>query len=204
MWNKHGGGMSFDERVNYHRSLETQFPAPAARVVYSKAGSQPAAAIIRDAAAVIDHKLYWAAADEDEARYLESILNSETARAAVQHLQSRGQWGARDFDKVLLSLPIPVFDAVVPLHQELAAAAERAEQVAAGVDIPAGTYFVKARQMIRQALTDDGVFKQIDRLVGELLGKSLFVLHREAAALEVDAEPDEFEEEELDGEVTLT
>src|SRR5206468_3824256 len=104
--------MSFAERVNYHRSLEVQFPAPPARVVYSKAGSRPAAAIIRNRSAVIDHKLYWAGAGEDEARYLEAILNSETARAAVRHLQSRGQWGARDFDKVMLSLPIPVFDAV--------------------------------------------------------------------------------------------
>ena len=46
-----------------------------------------------------------------EARYLVAILNSETARERVEAYQSRGQWGARDFDKVIFNLPIPRFDA---------------------------------------------------------------------------------------------
>jgi len=58
-----------------------------------------------------------------------------------------------------------------------------------------------ARQMIRQALADDGVSEQIDHLVAEVLGRSLFALRREAAALELDSDPDEFEQEELDDEV---
>ena len=169
LWNQHGGGMTFDERMNYHSSLAVQFPAPPARVVYSKAGSQPAAAIIRDGSAVIDHKLYWARAEEHEARYLEAILNSETARAAVRHLQSRGQWGARDFDKVMLTLPIPRFDPTSELHASVAAMAERAEHIAAALDI-ANLNWLQVRKAVRRALEEDGVAADINARVARLLG----------------------------------
>ena len=47
-----------------------RFPISGLRVVYAKAGTLPAAIIIKDARAVIDHKLYWSAVGtEDEARY---------------------------------------------------------------------------------------------------------------------------------------
>jgi hypothetical protein len=38
------------------------------------------------------------------AGYLASIFNSETARSRTENLQSRGQWGACDFDKVIFNL----------------------------------------------------------------------------------------------------
>ena len=131
--------------------------------------SVPAAAILRDDQAIVEHKLYWAAFGEDEARYLEAILNSEKARELVAHLQSRGQWGARDFDKVMFQLPIPMFDSTDPVHRQLTQAAEHAEAVAAAVSIPKGHPFVAARQIIRRALTKDGVDSTINGLVGELL-----------------------------------
>ena len=96
------------------------------------------------------------------------ILNSETARARVEHLQSRGQWGARDFDKVMFELPIPEFDGSVSLHRELADAAGVAETVAAAVDI-GGMGFVRARGKIREALREDGIADRIDELVAQLL-----------------------------------
>ena len=43
-----------------------------------------------------------------EARYLIAMLNSETTRQRAEHLQSRGQWGARHFDRYMLTLPSPV------------------------------------------------------------------------------------------------
>ena len=66
--------------------------------------SPAAAAILRDDPAAIEHKLYWAGVDTiEEARYLAAILGSEAARRKIEGLQSRGQWGARDFDKVMFT-----------------------------------------------------------------------------------------------------
>lgn len=114
MWRQHGSAdLTLVQRLNFQRELTSQLPIPAARVVFAKSGEQPAAAVLRDTEGIVDHKLYWAAAAEDEAYYLVAILNSETARAAVAGRQSRGQWGARDFDKVMLDLPIPKFDGTI-------------------------------------------------------------------------------------------
>jgi hypothetical protein len=119
---------------------------------------------------VIDHKLYWSApASEEEAHYLVAILNSETARARTEALQSRGQFGARDFDKVIWTLPIPRYDAANALHGELAAAAREAEARAAVVDLPEDVRFQRARGLVRAALTEDGIAQRIDALVARLL-----------------------------------
>jgi len=171
IWLEHGKGRYlFSEHLDYMRQLSGQFPIAPLRVVYAKSGSQPAATIVRDDRAVIDHKLYWTTPDsEDEAYYLAAVLNSETVRAAAAGYQSRGQFGARDFDKVAFNLPIPRFAATVPLHVELADAGRRAEAVAAAVDLPAEG-FVRLRGRVRAALTADGVAGEIDALVARLLG----------------------------------
>ena len=101
-----------------------------------------------------------------------SILNSETARKLAEGLQARGQWGARHFDKVMLSLPIPPFDRANKLHRALARAAKHAEEVAGAVQIAEGTHFIKARKKIRTALHEDGIAEKIDQMVAELLGAS--------------------------------
>ena len=44
-----------------------------------------------------------------------------------------------------------------------------AENVAATVPLKEGVYFVTARRQIRQALTEDGVAGEIDKLVEEFL-----------------------------------
>ncbi len=80
-----------------------------------------------------------------------------------------GQWGARDFDKVMFNLPIPLFDAADPLHAALAAAAGRAGRVAAEVPLKEGEHFTRVRRRIRDALAEDGVAAEIDALVAELL-----------------------------------
>jgi hypothetical protein len=87
--------ISFIQQLDCYGKLASQFPLAPLRVVYSKAGMQPAACLLRGAAYVIDHKLYWSApANEVEAYYLTALLNSETARARGESLQSRGH-GAR-------------------------------------------------------------------------------------------------------------
>lgn len=172
LWNKNAeSSMTLVERWNYHNELGAQFPTPEIRVVYSKAGTLPAATIIRERKVVIDHKLYWATtASAPEAAYLVAILNSETGRKRVESLQSRGQWGARDFDKVMFTLPIPRFDETKALHRDLAAAAAEAEALAATLEIDPATRFQTARRRVRDALTEAGISPRIDRLVERLLG----------------------------------
>jgi hypothetical protein len=167
--NAESGDMSLVERWNYHNELGAQFPIPPLRIVYAASGTIPAACLVRDSA-VIEHKLYWhAPASPAEAAFLTGILNSETARERVESLQSRGQWGARDFDKVMFTLPIPRFSAGVGLHNELAAAANEAEQIALAFELPETVKFQRARKLIRDALTESGIAPQIDLLVARLL-----------------------------------
>ena len=164
--------MSLTDRWNYHRGLENQFPVAELRVVFAASGTQPAAFILRNNRSIVEHKLYWSApATLEEARYLVAILNSETARARAAGYQSRGQFGARDFDKVIFNLPIPRFDAKRKLHRDLAAAAEAAEAVAAAVALPPTAKFQRARKLVRDALIADGVAARIDALVATLLGQ---------------------------------
>ena len=146
-WKEHGvSDMTLVGRWNYHNELGAQFPFAPIRIVYAKSGTLPVAAVVEDSRAVIDHMLYWATvADRREGLYLASILGSETARKKVETLQARGQWGARHFDKVMFTLPIPRFHADTQLHTDLAATGAEAEAVAAKVDLPDGIYFTTVR-----------------------------------------------------------
>jgi hypothetical protein len=170
-WEKHRSSPdSLIENLNHYGKLASQFPIATVRTVYAKAGTLPAACIVRDRRTVIDHKLYWMApSNENEANYLAAILNSETGRARVAQFQSRGQWGARDFDKVMFNLPIPRFDPARSLHSDLATAGARAERAAALVELPENVRFQRARAMIRTALTEAGIAQTIDGLVTDLL-----------------------------------
>jgi hypothetical protein len=178
IWKEHAesGDMSLIERWNYHNELGAQFRIPKLRVVYAASGTIPAACILKAKSAdepdrsVIEHKLYWApSADQSEARYLLAIFNSETARAGVAAYQSRGQWGARDFDKVMFNLPIPRFDEKQTLHSDLAEAAKEAEKIAAQVALPENVKFQRGRKLIRDALASAGISQRIDKLVAQLL-----------------------------------
>lgn len=159
------------QQIDYWGQLSAQLPPPPLRVVYAASGTLPAVAILRDEEAICEHALYWTAVDtQQEGRYLTAILNSEAARSRVAHLQARGQWGARHFDKVMFDLPIPPFDPANRLHQALADSAHRAEQVAATVPLREGEHFVRARRLIRQVLQEESVAGRIDELVTQLLG----------------------------------
>lgn len=171
VWNaRRPSDISLVQQFDYYGKLSAQFPLAPLRVVYAKAGKQPAACVLHDNTHVIDHKLYWAPMPSQlEAGYLTAILNSETARSRVESLQSKGQWGARDFDKVMFNLPIPRFEAKNPLHKAIAEAAREAEMIAAAVPVPGNIKFQRARSLIRAALKDASVAQRIDRLVAGLL-----------------------------------
>ena len=56
---------------------------------------------------MLEHALYWAATGKREAQYLTAILNNEAGRSRAAQMQSRSQWGTRDFNKLKFELPIP-------------------------------------------------------------------------------------------------
>lgn len=167
--NSESGSMTLIGRWNYHNELGAQFPIAKTRVVFAASGTIPAACILREPE-VVEHSLYWSKSDtEEEALYLTALFNSEIARVRGESLQSRGQWGARHFDKVIFNLPIPRFDASNLLHNAIAEAARDAETFAACVPLPENINFQRARGLIRAALTEAGVAQKIDALVIRLL-----------------------------------
>lgn len=172
--NAESGSMRLKDRWNYHNELGAQFPIAPLRIIYAASGTIPAACLLRSSKDVIEHKLYWAAVGtEEEAFYLTAILNSETARSRTAGLQSRGQWGARDFDKVVFTLAIPRFDPQAKLHLELVEAGRRAEAAACAVELPENVKFQRARKCVRDALTEAEIAQKIDALVVQLLDRNM-------------------------------
>jgi hypothetical protein len=162
-------GITFQGQIDYFGKLTAQFPIPPIIVAYSASGTLPAAVLLQGLTGIIEHSLYWIKVEtNDEGYYLLSILNSETSRKLAEGLQARGQWGARHFDKVILSLPIPQFDSANQFHLKLVKAAQYAEQLANRVRI-SEEHLITARHKIRTALKADGVGDEIDKLVEELL-----------------------------------
>jgi hypothetical protein len=176
LWMAHRSSerLSLAERLDYRRGLTQQAPAAAHRVVYSKGGMYLAAARLSDPSAVIDHKLYWAAAaDVDEARYLTATLNSRTLTELVRPLQARGEHNPRDFDKYVFQIPIPLYDSEQEIHRELVVLAGKAEQISANVALPAGVSFQAVRRRIRAAIDESGIGHTIDALVSKLIRASM-------------------------------
>ncbi|HEY5071858.1 MAG TPA: N-6 DNA methylase [Caulobacteraceae bacterium] len=164
--------MSLGERWNFHNELGAQFPINPMRLLYAASGVNPAATIAMDDNAIVEHGLYWGAIEtEEQGRYLVAILNSEEARSRIASLQARGLFGARHFDKVMFTLPIPRFDERNPLHGDLAAAAREAESLAASFEIAEATPFARARRIVRDGLRAAGVSDVIDSLVTRLLDR---------------------------------
>jgi len=163
--------MSLSDRINHMRTLALQAKASAIRVLYTKAGTRLSAATLSAADAIVDHKAYWANAHSPgEAGYLTAILNSAAVLAKISDMQGVGEAGTkRDFDNLVWTLPIPEYDEAEPLHRDLAAAALRAEHVAASVPLAHIPHFVAKRRAIRAALAEDGVAAEIEALVDALL-----------------------------------
>ncbi len=127
--------------------------AAATRVVYTKAGTLLSACMVEDPGIVVDHMAYWAAARSvEEARYLCAIINSGAVLRLVTPLQPRGWRDPRHFDNLVWELRIPEYDRALLLHRTLAAAAARAEAVAASVPLREGADFRVHRRAIRDAI----------------------------------------------------
>lgn len=170
LWKAHGtGAMSLRDQVNYRKKLTDQFPMPPYRVVYSKSGMYLASAVV-SGDTIIDHKLYWGAANSvEEARYLEAILNSTVLTERIRPLQARGEHNPRDYDMYVWQAPIPLFDPADPRHASLVNLAASAEEIAAQVELPVGRRFEALRRMIREAIGSTNTGREIEEVVAALL-----------------------------------
>lgn len=81
-----------------------------------------------------------------------------------------GAFGARDFDKYVWQMPIPLFDSGTPSHQALVNLAAQATHVADSVKLAGGVGLQAARRAIRQALDGAGISAQLDDALSVLLG----------------------------------
>ena len=162
--------LTLTERVNYHGEFTAQFPIAEHRVVYPMSGKNLLAARVSGKDAVIDYKLYWSAVDTiSETRYLCAILNSTVLTRAINPLQSQGQWGPRDFCKVMWSLPIERFNPIDPRHAELTRLAAEAEEIANFVQVDPAKDVRVARKRIREAIAAESAGRRIDEIVGDML-----------------------------------
>jgi hypothetical protein len=167
-----GSNLSLLGRLDYQKGLKNQLPGVHVRVVYSASGMYLAAAVLPDPRAVIEHKLYWAAAASmEEATYLTAILNSTALLEIVQPLQARGEHNPRDFDKYVWQAPIPLYEPADPLHQQLVEIGELAAKVAATVELPSQS-FQALRRRVRTALAQADELAEWDAVVRRVLGVS--------------------------------
>lgn len=174
LWDAHKGTttMSLTEQLNYQNKLLKQFPVAPHRVVFPKSGMTLAAARLSDPYGIVENTAYWAAcASADEAHYLTAVINSDPLLSRVKNLQSRGQFGRRDFNKVIFRVALPLFDPNDEVHQALVAAGARAEQIAAAVVLPI-VGFQQARVLIRAVLATDGVAAEINEAAEQLLAQA--------------------------------
>lgn len=124
LWEKYKGEhnkLDLVDRIDYVKNLTKQTKSPAQiRLVYNSSG-RPTAAVLDDSSPLIYSTLFWiGCVSIEEADYLSAIINSETLKQAVEPLMTKGQFGARDLQKHLWRLPIPLYDDNDPLHTKLA------------------------------------------------------------------------------------
>lgn len=165
IWARHRTSrMTLIEQINHMRKLEQQVPAASTRVVYAASGMHLSAAVLRDAGALIEHGLYWAAvSNPGEARYLVGILNTPAMTDLVRPLMSYGK-DERHVDKHVWKLPIPAYDPDDLTHVRIAALSEQLEAEIAELAWTT-TNFVTIRKALRAHLAASPGAQELDELV---------------------------------------
>ena len=156
--------------MNYGNALAKQLPLISQTgwlVVYPSCGDIMRASCIQAGAAVIDSSVYRRSMNSHaEARYLVAVLNAPSLEKAFR----LGRTSGRCFSKSPWeSVPIPAWDAANSIHQEITLLCEIAEESVKEMDIPPGQ--VAASRRIREKLSAEGTFGEIDSLVKKILPK---------------------------------
>lgn len=123
--------MSAHDRLDFQRGLRDQ-PVTGRWAVMYTASASDASACVFDLSSIAPRFLaestcyIYFAPSEDEARYVESYLNSGFANGKIKEFQARGLFGPRHVHKKILELPWPVFSRNQPSHRRLVALGRQA------------------------------------------------------------------------------
>lgn len=171
LWQQHGAGdTTLDQNVNHYRKLTSQFPLAPIRIAYGASGMHVTACRVTDQQALVEHQLYWAAAQTiEEAQYLCSILNSVGVTKAVEPFMTSGKGGGRHINSYLWKVPVPLYDNNSSLHLDLAELGNQAEQLVANMDIKPSKAHGSMRTKIRRLLSESHCGREIEAAVGHLL-----------------------------------
>ncbi len=180
-WERNRGAKNastLEEWLNYQQKLIQQMGSARYFVLYNASGTNLSAAILDiglRGSFFADAKTYWFATDSiDEANYLASILNSETANEAIKPFQSSGSLGERDIHKLPLELPLPRFDRANKLHADIASLSAEARALV-GAAVTKGALAAEGRggSLARRRAAAREVaalpLAKLDRLVKRLL-----------------------------------
>lgn len=172
-WDEYSSGkMSLLQRIDYQKLLTQQFPTAKIRVVYSTSGTYLASAVIDDQTLLCDTKTYWIPVSSlDEGHYLSAILNSDTLRDRFAHLQPMGKFGTRDFHRLPLCPPTPLYDPESEIHHSLSQIYKDASTRVVALNLEE-IGFIHARQDIRKDLKANGLLLRLNKLVEKLLEDS--------------------------------
>jgi len=169
--NRSSTKFTLNERYDFQTRLSRQLArSTQQKVVYTKSGSILTACRVSNSRTVIDQMLYWSSVKSDsEALFLCGVFNSPAFTRAVAPYQSRGQFGARHFDKYVFELPIPRFDETDNSHIRLVELSRQGEEIARDVDLPTKLDFKRQRRMVRDALEESNLLNDLDSSVNSLL-----------------------------------
>ncbi len=171
LWSEHGGEpRRLQDSLDHYGKLTSQFPLAPLRVVCAVSGMHVTACRVLASGALVEHQLDWVPVTSvREATYLCAILNSASVTAAVEPYMVSGKGGGRHIGSHLWKLPIPTYDEQDDLHHQLAALGAEAERFVAGLEIPDMKAHGSMRRRIRTSLAADGIGREIEQAVSELL-----------------------------------
>ena len=163
-------------RIDYHGELAAQLPLRPRTsrnfVLCPTSGDIMRAARARSGEAVADSTLYWyRTRTSREAGYLTVLLNTN----CLQHAYTSARESGRHFHlHPWRKVPIPRYDATVPLHREIAELCTQAEKVAARtvnaeLEAARGRGQPSVSKAVRDALANNGIAAAMDEYARRLL-----------------------------------
>lgn len=172
--------MSANDRINFQRGLTEQNLNYNFLVLYNSSAKDANATVVdrrnMDLDFLVDHKAYvYYTAEESEAYYLTSILNSTAPNEMMKDFQTKGLFGARDVHKKILDVYFPKYDEANKTHQQLATLSKACHAKAAQYvkdNTPqqelSAIHLGRIRVAIKKHLVAE--MKEIDGLVKKVIG----------------------------------
>ena len=166
----HGSAKStpktLESRLNFNNNLFAQFGRTGNSIVYNASGDNMYAARLRDNRHMVLSQLFAVPCkSQDEALFLESILNAEIMLPALKDTRQTD----RDFVTHLWKkMPIPRYDPSNTLHKKLASLGKHAERTAIQA-YDSHRSLTKNRTEIKKAIIDNGTSDKIDDVCRKLM-----------------------------------